>query len=59
MKIENNFLNIIYIYKMNTLLKWCGFKKRKISINRSLNNDDILEKMSFCQKISYWYFHYT
>lgn len=54
-------LNILaYNYnKMCCLLKLVGFKDRKMSLNRSLNHDEIIEKMTYCEKIHYWLFFHT
>ena len=31
-------------------------KKREISINRALNREEIIKKLTFCQRIDYWMF---
>lgn len=42
---------------MNYFLKSVGLKKRQMSVNRSLNHEEITKKMNFCEKFSYWWFH--
>lgn len=39
------------------ILKVFGYKKRKVSINRSLNDYEIKKNLSLCDKFSYWWFH--
>lgn len=54
-------LNILsYKYnKMCCFLKLVGFKDRKMSLNRSLNHDEIIETMSYCERVHYWWFFHT
>ena len=39
------------------VLKLFGYKKRKMSVNRSLNDCEIKESLNFCDRLTYWWFH--
>lgn len=37
----------------------CGFRKHKTSMNQRLTDNEIKKKLSYCERISLWWFFHT